>query len=188
MPNRRSIICCWAFVFYNQEHGTHSRAAKRRFAMIQILDREAKTRTKTAISFTGGCFCGAVEIRVTGAPEATGYCHCESCRQWSAAPVNAFMLWKPEAVEVTAGRDLLGGYRKTDRSHRRWCQACGGHLFTEHPNWGLIDVYAATVPEFPFRPAVHVNYSEHVLRMVDGLPKQKDLPVEMGGSGLLVAE
>ncbi len=25
---------------------------------------------------TGACFCGAVEIEVTGAPEAMGYCHC----------------------------------------------------------------------------------------------------------------
>src|SRR5262245_53299221 len=31
----------------------------------------------------GKCFCGAVEIRVTGEPAAMGYCHCTSCRQWS---------------------------------------------------------------------------------------------------------
>jgi hypothetical protein len=35
---------------------------------------------------------------------------------------------------------------------------------------------------------VHVNYQEHVVRMQDGLPKQKDLPQEMGGSGELLSE
>ncbi|HET6146540.1 MAG TPA: GFA family protein [Polyangia bacterium] len=154
--------------------------------MTQVLTKQA--HAKAALSHSGGCFCGAIQIRVTGEPVAVGYCHCQSCRQWSAGPVNAFMLWKPEMVEVTQGRDLLGGYRKTERSHRRWCQTCGGHLFTEHPAWGLIDVYAAAVPEFPFRPAVHVNYSESVLKMTDGLPKQHDLPSEMGGSGQLVPE
>jgi hypothetical protein len=33
-----------------------------------------------------------------------------------------------------------------------------------------------------------VNYQEAVLPMKDGLPKQKDLPAEMGGSGELLPE
>jgi hypothetical protein len=154
--------------------------------MSQVLSKEV--RVKVGTSHAGGCFCGAVQIRVSGEPAVMGYCHCQSCRQWSAAPVNAFTLWKPEAVEVTKGRELLGGHSHTERSHRRWCKSCGGHLFTEHPIWTLTDIYAATIPEFSFRPAVHVNYAESVLRIADGLPKQKDLPIEMGGSGQLVPE
>ena len=53
--------------------------------------------------YTGSCFCGAVQIAVTGEPVLTGYCHCDSCRHWSAGPVNAFTLWKPDAVKVTKG-------------------------------------------------------------------------------------
>jgi hypothetical protein len=30
-----------------------------------------------------------------------GYCHCTSCRRWSAGPINAFTLWKSEAVAIT---------------------------------------------------------------------------------------
>ena len=52
-------------------------------------------------TYQGQCFCGAVRITVSGEPAAMGYCHCESCRQWSAGPVNAFVLWKPEAVRIT---------------------------------------------------------------------------------------
>ena len=55
-------------------------------------------------SYRGTCFCGAVEIEVSGQPNAMGYCHCRSCRSWSGGPVNAFTLWSPEAVTVTEGR------------------------------------------------------------------------------------
>jgi hypothetical protein len=137
---------------------------------------------------TGTCFCGAVEIEVTGNPEAMGYCHCASCRSWSAGPVNAFTLFKNDNVKVTKGQAHLGHFRKTERSDRQFCTKCGGHVMTYHPHWGLMDVYAATIPSQTFTPVVHVNYAETVLPMKDGLPKMKDFPSEMGGSGETVPE
>jgi hypothetical protein len=136
----------------------------------------------------GSCFCGAVKIEVTGTPEAMGYCHCGSCRSWSAGPVNAFTLWKPENVKVTDGAQFLGRFKKTPTSDRGFCTRCGGHLMTDHPTFGLTDVYAATIPSLAFVPGVHVNYSETVLRMKDGLPKLKDFPAELGGSGVTLPE
>jgi hypothetical protein len=136
----------------------------------------------------GSCFCGAVEFTVSGAPAATGYCHCASCRHWSAGPINAFTLWKPNAVTVTKGKESLGTFNKTDRSFRKWCKTCGGHVFTEHPGMGLTDVYAAVIKDFAFEPHLHVNYGEAVVHVHDGLPKQKDMPKEMGGSGVLLPE
>src|SRR6185503_19929576 len=114
----------------------------------------------------GSCFCGAVELTVSGEPVAAGFCHCSSCRSWSAAPVNAFSLWKPDAVKFTKGESNVGVYHKTEKSYRKFCKVCGGHLLADHPLWGVVDVYAATV-----------------LRIKDGLPKMKDMPGEMGGSG-----
>ena len=134
-------------------------------------------------SYEGGCFCGAVQFNVTGEPAAMGYCHCSSCRHWSAGPINAFTLWQPKAIKVTKGEDNIGTYNKTPRSSRKWCKTCGGHIFTEHPAWNLTDVYAAAIPKFPFKAGVHVHYQETVLRIKDGLPKLKDVPKEMGGSG-----
>jgi len=139
-------------------------------------------------TYKGSCFCGAVELTVTGAPAAMGLCHCTSCRQWSAAPVNAFTLWQPTAVKITKGASDIGTYNKTPVSFRKWCKTCGGHVMTEHPTFGLIDVFAATIPEFPFQPGLHVHYGEVVLHIKDGLPKQKDMPKEMGGSGTLLPE
>jgi hypothetical protein len=138
--------------------------------------------------YSGSCFCGAVQLTVTGEPAAMGYCHCESCRHWSAGPVNAFTLWSPDSVTVTRGADLVGSYSKNPQSIRKWCKACGGHLLTEHPGMGLTDVYAAIIPDLPFKPGVHVHYQETVLRIHDGVPKQKDVPKELGGSGVSLAE
>jgi hypothetical protein len=139
-------------------------------------------------TYEGRCFCGSVEFVVSGEPAAMGYCHCESCRTWSAGPVNAFTLWKPDAVKVTRGAEIIGTFHKTENSRRKWCKTCGGHLFTEHPAWALTDVYAALIPDLPYRPGLHVNYQESKLRISDGLPKIKDLPKEMGGSGVLLPE
>jgi hypothetical protein len=136
----------------------------------------------------GQCFCGAVEIETQGDPAAMGYCHCGACRSWSASPVNAFSLWKAQNVRVTKGAEHLAKFMKTEASNRQFCQRCGGHLMTDHPLLGLVDVYAATIPSLKFSPAVHVNYSEAVLPMKDGLPKLKDFPAELGGSGVVVPE
>lgn len=138
--------------------------------------------------YEGQCFCGAVRFTASGEPAAMGYCHCASCRAWSAGPVNTFTLWKQDGVEVTAGADKIATFNLTDRSFRKWCTTCGGHLFTEHPKWGLIDVYAVLIPDLPFKPALHVFYQETQLPMKDGLPKMRDLPAEMGGSGEALPE
>jgi hypothetical protein len=139
-------------------------------------------------TYHGECFCGAVKFTVTGEPAAMGYCHCQSCRHWSAGPVNAFSLWAPEAVTVTQGADQIGTYNKTPISFRKWCRKCGGHLFTDHPTMGLIDVYAAMLPTLVFAPGVHVHYQETVLHIHDGVTKMSDMPSEMGGSGKVLPQ
>jgi hypothetical protein len=164
-----------------------SASAKKRLTPLMVVWR-AKESTMAETEYKGRCFCGAVELTVTGKPAAMGYCHCTSCREWSAGPVNAFTLWEPTAVKITKGEDQLGTYNKTPTSARKWCKTCGGHVFTDHPPLKLVDVYAATIPDLPFKAEVHVNYGETVLKIKDGLPKQKDFPAEMGGSGTLLPE
>jgi hypothetical protein len=102
--------------------------------------------------------------------------------------VNAFTLWKPENVKVTKGADVLGHFAKTEKSDRKFCTRCGGHVMANHPLWGVVDVFAATIPTLEFVPSVHVNYAETVLRIKDGLPKFQDFPAEMGGSGTVLPE
>jgi len=141
-------------------------------------------------TYKASCFCGDVQFELNGAPEAMAYCHCNSCRQWSAGPISAFTLWKPENVKITQGADNVGRFdknpgtdNKTIVSIRKWCKSCGGHLFTDHPTMGLIDVPAVVIKNLDFKPGFHVHYQETVLHMKDELSKFKDLPAEAGGSG-----
>lgn len=131
----------------------------------------------------GTCFCGSVEIEVSGTPQGMGYCHCASCRAWSAGPVNAFTLWQPADVRVIKGANVLDTFAKTPMSERHFCTKCGGHVMVTHPELGLIDIPAAVVSSLAFAPGVHVNYAETVLPMQDDLPKFRDFPAEIGGTG-----
>ncbi len=139
-------------------------------------------------SVKGSCFCGAVQFSVQGDPIEMGYCHCDSCRHWSASPVNAFTLWKSDALVITRGQENIGSYNKTPGSTRKWCKSCGGHVFTEHPDHDIVDVYAGVLPDLEFKPISHVFYQESVLSIKDGLPKYKDLSVEDGGCGKILPE
>jgi hypothetical protein len=49
-------------------------------------------------TFEGQCYCGAVKITVTGDPEGAGYCHCVSCRSWSAGATSRQVVYDAERV------------------------------------------------------------------------------------------
>lgn len=94
----------------------------------------------------GRCFCGAVEMAVTGAPEEMGFGHCDSCRSYTGAPLVAFVLFKAENVKVTKGAEAVGRFQKLEMSERQFCTTCGGHIMTGHPTLRFTDVYAAAIP------------------------------------------
>ena len=136
----------------------------------------------------GTCFCGAVQIELTGEPNIMGYCHCTDCAEWAGAPVNAFSLWPPENVKVTAGEDKLASYARTEASQRKFCKDCGGHVLSEHPALGLTDVYLNIVPTLQHQGSMHIFYGEKSMSVPDGLPKFKDMPAEFGGSGEMLPD
>jgi hypothetical protein len=129
-----------------------------------------------------------VAIGVTGLPEEMGYCHCDSCRAHSGAPMTAFTLWKAEQVRVTRGEEHLGGFNKAGFSNRRFCTRCGGHVMVEHPGFGFTDVPPGLLPAVGFVPTMHLNYRETVLPVPDGMPKFADFPASAGGSGEILPE
>jgi hypothetical protein len=145
-------------------------------------------RTPLSVRHEGSCFCGAVGIQAFGEPIDMGFCHCQSCRTYSGATYVAFAVWPAELVEVVRGQELLGGFNKAETSHRTFCTRCGGHLFLEHPHLGVVDIRAAVLASLPLRPRVHLNYDEAVVAVSDDLPKFRDMPVEIGGSGELVPD
>ncbi len=74
----------------------------------------------------GGCGCGAVRYQLTASPFDAGYCHCETCRRCSGAPVLAFATVPLRAFVVTAGEPRR---RRSSGSGERWfCGDCGTQL------------------------------------------------------------
>jgi len=86
-------------------------------------------------------------------------------------------------VRITKGEEHVGTFNKTERSARKFCKICGGHVMSDHPGFGLVDIYATIVPELKHEPTLHVFYEYKTISMKDGLPKFKDLPGDFGGSG-----
>lgn len=134
--------------------------------------------------YRGACLCGAVQIKVSGKPVANGYCHCETCRRWHAAPINHWTAWPDDAVSVEAGEALLNSYRLSEHSLRHWCTQCGAGVLNKS-NKGLTMVYAVVLENsgLEFSPDMHVNYAARAMDVADDLPKFKDFPQAFGGSG-----
>lgn len=80
--------------------------------------------------FEGGCLCGAVRFVATGRPNGVAWCHCESCRKHSGAPVSVFVAFERTAYTVTKGE--IAKFESTPgRTTRGFCARCGSTLTCE---------------------------------------------------------
>ena len=138
--------------------------------------------------YKGQCMCGAVKFEVPSEPFAMLVCHCIDCRAWSASPVNGATAYKRDQLSIKKGEDLIKRYTSSESHNRCWCSVCGGHVFSDHPAYDLVDVYASVLEGLAFKPGAHVHYAQSILPIKDGLPKFKDFPAELGGSGEMMDE
>jgi len=115
--------------------------------------------------FEGGCLCGAVRFTATGQPKGVYWCHCESCRRHSGAPVSVFVAYDRTAYTVTQG-EITKFDTTPGRTRRGFCPRCGstmtceslqGKLATEtHFHIGAFDDAAR------LRPTRHVFPAERL--------------------------
>ena len=125
------------------------------------------------------CPCGSVHLQLTGTPIPQVYCHCDDCRTAHAAAYVASAAYPAEAVTVTQG-ELHARVLKT--TPRMACSVCGGHLFSELPEFGMRSVNAFLLPPGVFQPQMHIQCQHAVLPVQDDLPHYKDWPPTHGGS------
>lgn len=77
-------------------------------------------------SFEGGCLCGAVRYRATGAPIRGVICHCTMCRKHSGAPALGFVHFRADAFAWTKG--IPTRFASSGFAQRGFCATCGSTL------------------------------------------------------------
>jgi hypothetical protein len=86
----------------------------------------------TTEQFEGGGLRGAVHFITTGQPKAVYWCHCQSYRRHTGAPVAVFALYDLKAYTVTKGEITM--FDSTPGQTRRsFCAQCGSTLTCESP-------------------------------------------------------
>ncbi|HEU6455793.1 MAG TPA: GFA family protein [Roseateles sp.] len=124
------------------------------------------------------CRCGQVRLRLTEAPVAQFYCHCDDCRAVTGGAFTALALFPADGVEVDGSDTTTWTLRTTPRTR---CSTCGTLLFGEPPGMGVRGVNAFLLPPALFQPAFHIRCQHAVMPVRDHLPHFKDVPAAFGG-------
>ena len=77
----------------------------------------------------GRCLCGAVRFTAHGEPLNVAWCHCDSCRRHSGAPVSVFVAFPTGAYTVTKGE--IARFSSSPGRLRGFCARCGSTLTCE---------------------------------------------------------
>lgn len=80
----------------------------------------------------GGCLCGAVRYTASADPLVVRACWCRMCQFIASGNATVNLAFRREAVEISGAlSDLAGTADSGNHMHRRFCPACGTHLFSE---------------------------------------------------------
>ena len=170
---------------------------------VIIFTTGAKAATMTEkILYHGRCDCGQVRIGITAEPLFTQICHCNQCRDLAALsktdvePVGYAhtVALMSKHFKILAGEDKLEEHAgKT--SYRYLCSNCKVLIYgvSQDPeqrqgmgiNRGVFTAVDQILSE-AFQPIRHVYYVDRIIDISDGLPKFKDFPSEIGGTGIKV--
>lgn len=102
-------------------------------------------------TFTGGCLCGSVQYKVSGAVLRFYHCHCRRCRNASGTGHATNIMVKADAVDWLKGESLLGYYKVPDaeRFFNQFCKQCGGPLPRGMPEHSMVVIPAGTLDNDP---------------------------------------
>lgn len=134
------------------------------------------------------CYCGDCKIVCEGQPIDQACCHCIDCRRWGGASFQSAKLFPVDKVKVISGSFLSKPQAGDDSQERKSCAKCGGAVLSDMKMMQMIMVPAGLFETEPFTPNFHIMYASRIMDVKDGLPKFKDWPAEMGGSGERLAD
>lgn len=98
---------------------------------------------------TGSCLCGSVRYTADKRPFGAHYCHCQTCRKASGAPVIAGAFLARSALRITRGEPKF--FRSSAVAERGFCADCGTYLFyrpliAEWSDWIVITIASLDRP------------------------------------------
>ena len=124
---------------------------------------------------TGRCLCGAVRYQIAAAPLFMYHCHCSQCRHASGASFATNLLVPAQALEVTAGGDVLTSFESSPGKRRHFCSRCGSPLFSaDEKTPTLRSIRSGTLDADPeLRPAGHFHVASRApwVEIGDELPQ-----------------
>ena len=85
------------------------------------------------MNLTGGCLCGSVRYRSSGAPLRKFVCHCRDCQRSGGSVFHAAVVVPRAGFAITAG-DLRKYQSKADSGRtivRSFCPTCGSGIINE---------------------------------------------------------
>lgn len=98
-------------------------------AVVAAAKLDPLGMTQVIITFTGGCYCGAIRYECTGPALMRGLCYCRTCQNISGGAGNFFMAVAADGFRFVKGTP--GSFNKNDRPGsptRHFCATCGVHL------------------------------------------------------------
>ena len=128
--------------------------------------------SETVDGITGHCHCGAVRFRVTGDPVLTEFCHCQSCRRASGAPLMAWAGYDRAGFELISGEPIA--YASSSGVSRTFCGRCGSSLtLTDERVAELYVAIAAFDDPEAVTPDIHIWRSHRLswVETADDLPR-----------------
>ena len=125
---------------------------------------------------SGGCMCGAVRFEARGEPINANYCHCESCRSHTGAPVVALVGYRLEQVTFSKGERRI--FESSPGVGRSFCGNCGSPMTWEGDGGDgpIVEILVCTLDE-PQNVTLlnHFNHAEHLpwFDTADNLPRYR---------------
>lgn len=119
----------------------------------------------------GGCLCGAVRYRLSPSDAVVDFCHCDTCRRWSGAPVSAWAQVPPGQFTLTKG--AVGTFASSPNAARHFCPVCGTSIYMTDPQGRSVGILLGTLDQpVALAPTQHGWTSRHLtwLALSDNLP------------------
>lgn len=129
--------------------------------MAGASDHSMNTTTRVrvpALPLTGGCSCGAVRYRVTGAPLSFWVCHCTECQRHTSSAFGQSLRIRGTDFEVDGTVRRIDRLADSGTARQGWfCPQCGVRIWHGSIGSDEINVKAGTLDNTTWlMPAGHI--------------------------------